>query len=182
MAAPEGNNYWTRRKKHGRGLKFETPEILWEKCVEYFEWIEANPLVENRPFAFQGVVTDHPVEKMRAMTLEGLCLYIGTTRETWSDYRTKGNGYSDIVREVEDIIREQKFTGAAADLLNPTIIARDLGLRDNHNHEMTGKDGGAIETKDVSEVDRIRRLAFLLSSGVIKVEKQDATHKEGPED
>jgi hypothetical protein len=28
------------------------------------------------------------------------------------------------------VILDQKFTGAAADLLNPNIIARDLGLTD----------------------------------------------------
>lgn len=31
---------------------------------------------------------------------------------------------------VEQIIRQQKFEGAAAELLNPNIIARDLGLAD----------------------------------------------------
>ena len=32
------------------------------------------------------------------------------------------------------MIYEQKFTGAAAGLLNPNIIARDLGLADKTDH------------------------------------------------
>jgi len=37
--------------------------------------------------------------------------------------------------------------------------------RDRQEHELTGKDGGAIETKDVSGIDLARRIAFLLASG-----------------
>ncbi|WP_290688531.1 terminase small subunit [Haematobacter sp. UBA3484] len=55
---------------------------------------------------------------------------------------------SEVITRVEQIIRTQKFEGAAADLLNPNIIARELGLADKT--EMSGPEGGAIKT--VSEV------------------------------
>ncbi len=58
----------------------------------------------------------------------------------------------------------QKFEGAAADLLNANIISRELGLADRQEH--TGKDGGAIETRDVSNVEIARRIAFLLATGI----------------
>lgn len=35
---------------------------------------------------------------------------------------------------MEEIIRTQKFEGASADLLNPNIIARDLGLAEKQEH------------------------------------------------
>ena len=44
----------------------------------------------------------------------------------------------------EEIIYNQKFTGAAADLLNPNIIARELGLADKQQNEHTGVDGKPI--------------------------------------
>lgn len=37
--------------------------------------------------------------------------------------------------------------------------------RDKREHELTGKDGGAIKTEDVSGPDLARRIAFLLASG-----------------
>lgn len=45
--------------------------------------------------------------------------------------------------------------------LNPNLIARDLGLADRQ--ELSGRDGGAIETKDVSDVEIARRLAFIFA-------------------
>jgi len=175
------------RKKHGRGKKYETPEELWEACVGYFEWVEDNPLLEDKVFVFQGESTHEHVTKMRAMTIGGLCLYLGMSREGWAEYRRRdgkdnGQDFSAVTHEAEEIIREQKFTGAAADLLNANIIARDLGLQEKHNHEMTGKEGGPIETKDMSLTDIARRMAFVLSSAVAEQEKSNANDKEGQED
>jgi hypothetical protein len=38
--------------------------------------------------------------------------------------------FHGVVTRVKDIIYTQKFEGASAGLLNPNIIARDLGLAD----------------------------------------------------
>jgi hypothetical protein len=127
MAAPEGNQFWKVRSSHGRKPIFAGPDSLWDAAVEYFEWVEANPLKESQAFAYQGVVTAHELPKMRAMTLSGLCLFLDITRETFGQYRDK-QGFSDVTTRIDDVIRTQKFEGASAGLLNPNIIARDLGL------------------------------------------------------
>lgn len=172
-----GNNYWTMRKRHGRKMAFESSEALWNKCVEYFEWIEANPLKESKLVSYQGESKLQEVPRMRAMTIEGLCLFIGITRETWIQYRSKPNGFSEIVSDVDEIIREQKFTGAAADLLNANIISRDLNLMESHSHEISGKNGDPIRTEDVSAESAARRIAFILAKAV--KEKDSASDKEG---
>ena len=64
---------------------------------------------------------------MRAMSVISLCIFLDIDATTWRDYREKQD-FSTIVARVDEIIRTQKFQGAAADLLNPNIIARDLGL------------------------------------------------------
>jgi hypothetical protein len=46
------------------------------------------------------------------------------------------------------VIYEQKFTGAAADLLNPNIIARDLGLADKQDHQSSD---GTMTPQGVSD-------------------------------
>jgi hypothetical protein len=39
-----GNELWRIvADRLGRPLKFETPDVLWGHCVEYFEWVEAHP-------------------------------------------------------------------------------------------------------------------------------------------
>lgn len=125
-----GNRFWEARSSHGVRPKFEDPDSLWSACCEYFEWVEANPLWEDRLVTFQGAATHEPVAKMRAMTLQGLCFFIDVTRETWGTWRESRPDLSDVIARAEGVIYQQKFAGAAADLLNANIIARDLGLAD----------------------------------------------------
>lgn len=142
------NRFWELRKRAGDKPKFETAEQLWEACAGYFEWVEANPLQEDRLVTYMGHATHEPVDKMRAMTIEGLCLHIGVTNTTWREWRLHRADLAEVVEVVEMIIRTQKFEGAAADLLNVSIIARDLGLADRQ--ELTGRDGGPIQTEEVT--------------------------------
>lgn len=129
MAAPKGNQFWKARSSHGRKPVFADPEQLRDACAEYFEWVEENPLWEDKLVTFQGAATHEPVAKMRAMTIGGLCIFLDIDRTTWLEYGKK-EGFSNVIREVDEVIRTQKFEGASADLLNANIIARDLGLAD----------------------------------------------------
>lgn len=138
MAAPKGNQFWKQRATHGRKKLFESSDALWEACCEYFEWVVANPLWESKAFAFQGNVTVKELPKMRAMTLDGLHLFLDIDRTTWAAWREQED-FSSVVLRADRVIREQKFAGAAADLLNPNIIARDLGLVDKTSNEHTVK-------------------------------------------
>jgi hypothetical protein len=149
VSAPKGNQFWKARSSHGRSPIFATPDDLWTAATEYFEWVEANPLWEAKPFAFQGVVTVESIAKMRAMTLAGLCIFLDIARSTWNEYRDNED-FSAVASRVEEIIRTQKFEGASADLLNANIIARDLGLADKS--ELTGANGGPIKTDSRFEI------------------------------
>jgi hypothetical protein len=112
--------------------------------------VHDNPLYGVKPFKVKGIdlnktesigekdksiltpdeIIMQPVPHMRAMTISGLCIFLGITTETWGQYR-KLEDFSDITHEADEIIRTQKFEGASADLLNANIIARDLGLKDS---------------------------------------------------
>jgi hypothetical protein len=137
MAAPQGNQFWKARSKHGRDKLFASADLLWESCEEYFQWVEDHPLWENKVAQFQGVPIDMPVAKMRAMTIGGLCLFLDITQKTWFEWRARED-LSEVVTRAEEVIRSQKFSGAAADLLNANIIARDLGLKDETKTEHSG--------------------------------------------
>ena len=136
MAAPTGNQFWKARSRHGRDRIFSSADALWEACCDYFEWVDSNPLYETKAFSYQGCVTQEEVPKMRAMTLNGLCIFLDIDDSTWRDWRDVKD-FSSVVSKVDKIIYEQKFTGAAADLLNPNIIARDLGLTDKSQVDNT---------------------------------------------
>jgi hypothetical protein len=159
MPAPAGNQFWKARSTHGRKPIFSSPEQLLAACEEYFQWVDDHPLEEVKGFAFQGNVTKENFPKMRAMTVAGLCIFLDISPNTWFDY-AKQDGFSEVCNTVMNVIREQKFAGAAADLLNPAIIARDLGLADKS--EITGKDGAPL-VPEVNEGEIARRIAFALA-------------------
>lgn len=124
-----GNRFWEARSSHGRKPIWNNPNQMLEACIEYFEWVESNPLYDTKAVVVQNEVFNAPIPKMRAMTIDGLCLFLGIGKKTWNDYQHKSD-FSQVVELVESTMYAQKFTGAASGLLNANIIARDLGLRD----------------------------------------------------
>lgn len=134
MAAPIGNQFWKMRSKHGRDKLFASPQLLWEAACDYFEWCESNPLYETKAFAFQGMVTTEELPKMRAMTMSQLCFYLNCNEAYFRTFKAQlPDGevdFNTVIKDIEQIVFNQKFQGAAADLLNSNIIARDLGLTD----------------------------------------------------
>jgi hypothetical protein len=151
MPAPKGNQFWKLRSKHGRDKLFATPALLWEAACSYFQWCEDNPLYEVKGFAFQGTVTKENFPKMRAMTLSGLCFYLHCNEAYFRTFKAQlpegEEDFNTVIKEIETVIYNQKFQGAAADLLNANIIARDLGLSD----KSTVEQNQTIEYKNVSK-------------------------------
>lgn len=133
-----GTQLWKLRRNPGRKRKFRTAAALAKACVEYFEWIEANPWKEQDDFHYQGDVIEHDKPLLRAMTITGLCLHLGVTTKCWRQWRSKDNAKDDksaedwkeVIEWAEAIIWEQKFTAAACGLLKENIVARELGLQE----------------------------------------------------
>lgn len=128
MAAPEGNQFWKLRSKHGRDLIFSSPTILWEACIEYFEATDQRKWVKKDWVGKDAIEVDR--ETSAPYTLSGLYVFLDITPQTWKDYRTRQD-FIEVVTRVEQIMYTQKFEGAAVGAYNPSIIARDLQLRDN---------------------------------------------------
>lgn len=143
-----GNEFWKARSTHGRQPIFKTPENLLDAANQYFQWAHDHPLYEAKAFAYQGEITLGEVPKMRAMTIGGLCIFLDISQEVWQDY-CKREGFLRVTKAIAEVIRDQKFSGAAADLLNANIIARDLGLADKTEHS------GTVNFNDLA--DRVKR-------------------------
>lgn len=138
-----GNRFWEARSSHGPKPKFDNSDDLWSACCEYFAWVDDNPLYEDKLVTFQGAAKHEPSPKMRAMTIQGLCIFLDISMSTWDHWRDNRTDLSEVISRAEQIIYQQKFAGAAADLLNANIISRDLGLADKQ--EVSGKDGKPIK-------------------------------------
>lgn len=150
MSAPKGNQFWKARAKHGRDKVFLTPDELWNSACEYFQWVDDNPLC--KAIVYQGEVSSKPENLMRAMTVKGLCIFLGVNSKYFNDFKESldlstedGKGFSEVINKIRDIIDTQKFEGASAGLLNSNIIARDLGLSDKVDTDITTK-GESVNT------------------------------------
>jgi hypothetical protein len=137
MAAPKGNAYYLLAVGFQKPKSY-LPDELSQKAIEYFEWNAKNPLIEQKVF---GTGIRMNIKKLRAMSMVGFCNFASIDTDTFKNYE-KQEEYFDICKSIRNIIYQQKLEGAAADLLNPSIIAREIGLADKT--EITGKDGESL--------------------------------------
>lgn len=130
MSAPQGNQFWKLRSKHGRDKLFTSPELLWEAACEYFQWSQDNPLIEIDYKGKDATKCDLP--KMRPYTIHGLCNYLGCSASYFRNFKARNDlsDFLEVIERIEQTIYIQKFEGAASGFFNPNIIARDLGLSD----------------------------------------------------
>ena len=157
---------WKQAAQRGRPPIYKTPQEIWEAACAYFKWAEENPLIESKIFCSEGVIRHGELKKVRPFTIGGMCLHMGISVDTWENYRKKPE-FVGITKTCDEIVREQKFSGAAAGLLNPVIIARDLGLREVSDHvssdgSMTPK--GTVDFSKISDA-ALAELMAARSSG-----------------
>lgn len=107
----------------GRPVAYE-PEELWLKACEYFDWCQKSQLLELKVFG-SGLKKKVPHE--RPFTRQGLSVFLGITPKTLDNYETWAE-YKFVISAIRSIMFEQKFSGAAAGLMNANLIARELGL------------------------------------------------------
>lgn len=120
--------YQSFAKKRPR--EFVTPDDFLMEAAKYFEWCDDHPLLEEKLFQFKGSVVRAKKGKVRSYTKTGLTLFLGIPSNRFKTYTDRGGEWADAVQRIEDAIYEQKFVNAAANLLNPGMMQRDLGLAD----------------------------------------------------
>lgn len=143
MAAPKGNQFWKIRSKHGRDKLFATPKLLWEAATEYFEWCDKNPFYEFDVKLEDKSLQEVKIPKMRPYTLHGLCIYLGCSTDYFRNFQNQDRknlqDFIPIINQIQEVIYNQKFSGAASGFLNANIIARDLGLADKQDSNVNVK-------------------------------------------
>lgn len=162
---PDDKPFWDRAFNGNVNKKVPTVDEVWEKARAYFAWMDTHPLQEEQLFHYKGDVTSHAASKMRAYTWDGFAVFLGMTKQGVQLWRNGDHGedLKELMEYIGQIIYTQKFEGAAANLLNSGLITRDLGLAERR--ELTGANGGPIETSEVSPREILAsRLAALATN------------------
>jgi len=106
MPAPKGNRFWTLRTDLTETGKKLTPTQILEGAQEYINRCVTEPLLEQ-DFKGKDIIEVH-INKMRAMTLEGLFFHLDISNATWSDWK-KDSKYSNIITRVENLMFSYNF-------------------------------------------------------------------------
>jgi hypothetical protein len=117
--------------------------LLSENIDEYFLWCVENPILETD---FRGkdlikISIPHP----RVFKKEELARFIGLSE--WrlvEDLRNVSKDFSQVIKETENIIADQKYTYAVVGMFNSNIVSRDLGLKDQTDVTTNGKEMNTI--------------------------------------
>lgn len=124
-----GNRFWTARSSHGRKPIFTDPDQFYTACMEYFEWANNNPLLEDKVFCNGGEIIRTTIAHPIYTTIQGLCIYLDISRQTWDNYKANPD-FLETIGIVEDMLWQNKLELTAAEFLNSNIVCREMGLRD----------------------------------------------------
>lgn len=150
-AAPKGNQFWKLADPEaiGRPRTFKSTNDLWKAACDYFKECDNSPLISEETTTSDKGVFHKVIKHKVPYTWEGLYVYLGVSH--LDDYK-KRKEFSGILTHIGNIIRNQKFTGAAAGIFNASIIARDLGLSDKKEHDHTTKGESINKAPDLSNL------------------------------
>ena len=173
MAAPKGNNYYSKRLSDGRSKIFESPEQLAQLAIDYMEECDNNPWEKLeqikqplKPYKNEEGEQVTPsnivaIPTERPYSIKGLCSFLGITFQTWKNYQTLDShkDFFEITTRIEELIQTQQFEGAAVGAFNSSIIARTLGLVDKTDMTSGGEPLKAqIIVQDKETADNLAKL------------------------
>ncbi|MCI5082134.1 MAG: DNA-packaging protein [Saprospiraceae bacterium] len=110
------------RKKKGKKCRFSSPEHLWQKASEYFEYCKSNPLYKSELINGQVV----RLRKERPLTNRGLCLHLRVNRDYLNQLSKRRPEFRDVVGRIKDVIYNDQYTGAVTGMYEPKIISLNL--------------------------------------------------------
>lgn len=155
----------------GRPRLYKSPAKLWEKALEYFQWVDDNPWQvkagTSSMTSRKAKKDDEDDQKDNAMrqtvqvfqkpyTLYGFCSFAGIYK--WGDFKKNYEvqpGFLEVICAIEDTIKCQQVTGAMLHQFDGNLTARLNNIADTTKAEVTGKDGEplAVSLPKLSDED-----------------------------
>lgn len=128
----------------GKHKYIESPEKLLEYFKQYKQFEEDNKLHKREYVGKEGTPVDTPLHYPITMEAFETWLFNNDIIQTLSDYISNKNkaydDYSAILTHIRREIYAHNFRGASVQLLNPSLIARQLGIKDQQETINYNKD------------------------------------------
>lgn len=129
-AALEGN-------RQGRAPIYSDPHEVLDAAMQYLSWAEANPLWEEKAFVIKGELQKIKLNKMRITTISGLQYFMQISKDAWAELKKQSDAMRAACEAAEAAIRDNTLSGGGAELLNPGIVAKVLGLAEKQEHTIS---------------------------------------------
>ncbi len=137
------NQHWQLVRSGGQIIN-NTPESLWERAEQYFQWCDDNPIKTKTPITSgKAAGTMATKEHARLYTIKAFCLHANISEKYLMDIsksHSEESDYYKVVMKILMVIYTQNLEGAAADIYNPIIVSKVLAL---------DKDGGNQREENV---------------------------------
>lgn len=136
------------RSEHGRDYLFSTPAELEKEISAYFNWVDSHPW-----YKVEAIKSGDNAGKLikipnaRPYTLSGLCIYLNASENYWKEFRKTPELSKDflaIISRTEEIIRTNKFEGAAVGAFKENIMIRDLGMAEKTEARQVDRNGNDV--------------------------------------
>lgn len=132
----------------GKKKVFDSPERLWAYACQYFEHVENNPIKEH-DFIKGGNLAGKVVLKIhpRPFTWFGFesFLWVRGVCSSLGMYKNNRGGnydeYQEVLEGIGNVMKSQKFDGAAVGMFKEGIISREI-WGDAKNNGGEGNEGG----------------------------------------
>lgn len=116
-----------------------TPKQIAEEFVLYIEDLDKNRIEVETDYRYQG--NDETRRQQRRTQkyarppkiLDFVTRWLGMTHQWWYTlpHQKRGKEYEAVIERINQYCYDTKFDGAVVGIYNATIIARDLGLKEN---------------------------------------------------
>ena len=134
-------DFWDMRSKDGRDQIFADAALLWENARAYFKYCKGNPLKhtsQNEDERFSV--------RVQAITIYGLCLYIGCTAQWFEDFKSgladreeewtdADKAMQEVIDRIEQVVYLHKYNYAIAGLMNVRMVIREIEMGEKKDVE-----------------------------------------------
>lgn len=171
MEKLRGNKFWKLRSKHGKDKLFGDPVLLWDEACAYWEWCDGAPWMRPELVKYQGYAEEYSVPLGRPYSLDGLTVYLGVAgsyfRSAKKNLQTKveeGKATDtevlllEAIELIETVTRTQNLEGAAVNVFNANIMARQHSLAETINQNNTGDSVVRVTVRDQETADNLSAL------------------------
>lgn len=146
----------------GRPRKFDTPQQLWNRALEYFKWEDSHPwelkaatnsMTQSdggmSTAAERGRRNNSVSQNVRVIqvpyTVYHLQAFLGISK--WADFKrnyAEREGFLEVINAIDSIITGQQVKGAMIHQFDSNLVARLNGIAEVTKTEITGKDGESL--------------------------------------